>query len=109
MEFRAKLPNHEKPIGVRIQVPINYHGENEKKRLQELNMLHRVLFYHLKAKFIAIEAGLTEFLEEFMPHLIIPNKDGGSTTLGQAMLPQYTQAIESGEQGEFKLLPEAKA
>ena len=47
IEFLA--PQEEgKPIGVRVIVPIEYGGEDEKRRLQELNRLHRVLFYHLK-------------------------------------------------------------
>lgn len=93
-----------KGITVRIVVPFN-NPLDDKKREKELNQLHRVLFYHLKAKFIAIESGLTEFMEEFMPHLVIMDKRGNSTTMGQALLPQYKKAIESGEQGEFKLLP----
>ena len=104
VEFLAELPNHEKPVGVRILVPIQYDGNNEKKREQELNRLHRVLFYHLKAKFVAIESGLTEFMEEFMPHLIVMDKQGNSTTMGSVLLPQYKKNLESGEQKDFKLL-----
>ena len=104
VEFLAELPNHEKPVGVRILVPIQYDGNNEKKREQELNRLHRVLFYHLKAKFVAIESGLTEFMEEFMPHLIVMDKNGNSTTMGTVLLPQYKKNLESGEQEDFKLL-----
>ena len=93
-----------KPVGVRILVPMTYDDENEKKREQELNRMHRILFYHLKAKFVAIDSGLTEFMEEFMPHLIVMDKRGNSTTMGQMMLPQYKSSIESGEQKDFKLL-----
>lgn len=103
VEFLATLSEHEKPVGVRILVPIQP-TENEKKREQELNRLHRVLFYHLKAKFVAIESGLTEFMEEFMPHLIVMDKQGNSTTMGTVLLPQYKKNLESGEQKDFKLL-----
>lgn len=103
IEFLA--PQDEgKPVGIRILVPMNYQGEDEKKRQQELNRLHRVLFYHLKAKFVAIDSGLTEFMEEFMPHLIVMDKHGNSTTMGQMLLPQYKEGLESGEQKQFKLL-----
>lgn len=105
IEFLATLPDQEKPVGVRILVPIKYKGEDEKKRTQELNALHRVLFYHLKAKFVAIESGLTEFMEEFMPHLIIMDKSGNSTTMGQVLLPQYKNNLENGNQKDFRLLP----
>lgn len=102
-EFLATLNENEKPVGVRILVPIKT-TENEKKREQELNRLHRVLFYHLKAKFVSIESGLTEFMEEFMPHLIVMDKQGNSTTMGTILIPQYKKNLESGEQKDFKLL-----
>lgn len=103
VEFLAALNENEKPVGVRILVPIKT-TENEKKREQELNRLHRVLFYHLKAKFVSIESGLTEFMEEFMPHLIVMDKQGNSTTMGTILIPQYKKNLESGEQKDFKLL-----
>lgn len=103
VEFLATLNENEKPVGVRILVPIKT-TENEKKREQELNRLHRVLFYHLKAKFVSIESGLTEFMEEFMPHLIVMDKQGNSTTMGTILIPQYKKNLESGEQKDFKLL-----
>ena len=108
IEFMANVPESPKPVGVRILVPIKYKGNDEKKRTQELNSLHRVLFHHLKAKFIAIESGLTEFMEEFMPHLIVMDKKGNSTTMGQVLLPQYKSSLDNGQQKEFKLLQEPK-
>jgi hypothetical protein len=108
VEFVANLEGVEKPVGVRILVPIHYKGEDENKRGQELNILHRILFYHLKAKFVAIDNGLTEFMEEFMPHLIVMDKNGNSTTLGQTILPQYKKQIDEGKSKDFKLLPEPK-
>ena len=90
-------------ITVRIVVPFSQFSD-DKKRERELNRLHRVLFYHIKAKFVAIESGLTEFMEEFMPHLVIMDRTGNSTTLGQSLLPQYKKSLESGEQKDFKLL-----
>ena len=58
---------------------------------------------------MAIDSGLTEFTEEFMPHLIVSDKKGNSTTLGEVMLPQYKKAIDSGEQKDFKLLGDGYA
>lgn len=101
LEFRAT--NEDKPIAVRIIVPLRSQT-TENKQQQELNQMHRVLFHHLKAKFTAIECGLTDFMEEFMPHLIIMDKSGNSTTMGQTLLPQYQKSLESGEQKDFKLL-----
>ena len=108
IEFMSEISGQSKPVAVRILVPFIYSGNDEKKREQELNRLHRVLFYHLKAKFIAIESGLTEFMEEFMPHLIVMDKNGNSSTMGQVLLPQYKKNLESGEQKDFKLLDDGK-
>ena len=104
VEFLVNLPDQQKPVAVRILVPIKETSKNQKKREQELNRLHRVLFYHIKAKFVAIESGLTEFMEEFMPHLIVMDKNGNSTTMGTVLIPQYKKNLESGEQKDFKLL-----
>ena len=100
LEFR--VTDKEKPIAIRIIVPLKTQS-TENKQQQELNQMHRVLFHHLKAKFIAIECGLTEFMEEFMPHLIIMDKNGNSTTMGQTLLPQYKESLESGKQKHFLL------
>lgn len=97
----------EKGVSVRIVVPFE-NFTDEKKREKELNQLHRVLFYHIKAKFVAIEMGLTEFMEEFMAHLVIMDKNGTSSTLGQQLLPQYKKAINSGEQKGLDLLGDGK-
>lgn len=102
IEFLAPQEDS-KPVGVRVIVPFFYKGENEEKKQKELNRMHRVLFYHLKAKFVAIDSGLTEFMEEFMPHLIVMDKKGNSSTLGQMLLPQYKDGLESGEQKPFLL------
>ena len=100
LEFRAT--NEAKPIAIRVIVPLQTR-KTENQQQQELNQMHRVLFHHLKAKFTAIECGLTEFMEEFMPHLIIMDKNGNSTTMGQTLLPQYKESLESGKQKPFLL------
>lgn len=104
MEFIATVPGQEKPIAVRIIIPLKHTKDDDKRRENELNRLHRVLFHHLKAKFVSIDSGLTEFMEEFMPHLIVTDNKGNSTTMGAVLLPQYKKNLESGENKEFKLL-----
>jgi len=103
LEFLVTI-DEGKPRAVRIVVPITYQGDNEEKREKEFNILHRILANHLKAKFIAIGRGLTEFEQEFMSHLIITDKMGNSRTMGEALLPQYRNNLESGENKDFKLL-----
>ncbi len=108
LEFLVELEEGQKPRGVRIIVPVKFQEGDETKRTRELNIVHRILFNHLKAKFIAIQAGLTEFEEEFMAHLLIVDNKGNSTTVGELMLPQYNKAIEEGRGGDFKLLPDPR-
>lgn len=108
LEFLVRLNEQDKPRGVRIVIPLRYSGENEDKRQKELNIVHRVLLNHLKAKFVAIEQGLTEFEQEFMAHLIITDTKGNSRTMGEMLLPQYKKSIEEGKGGDFSLLPEPK-
>jgi hypothetical protein len=105
LEFLVQINQEEKPRAVRIIVPIKYAGEDQSKRERELNIVHRILFNHLKAKFIAIQTGLTEFEEEFMAHLVITDNKGNSRTIGETLLPQYKKAIDEGKGGDFKLLP----
>lgn len=105
LEFRVVEQGISKPIAIRIVVPVqNATNLSEDKRQKALNSLYRVLFYHLKAKFVAIDNGVTEFMEEFMAHLIVTNAQGKSSTMGQALLPQYKDSIESGKNQEIKLL-----
>ena len=104
LEFLVQIRDEEKPRAVRIVVPIKYQGDNDKEREKELNIVHRILLNHLKAKFIAIKTGLTEFEEEFMAHLIITDNQGNSRTIGETLLPQYKKAIDEGRGGDFKLL-----
>lgn len=104
IEFLITVVENEKPRAVRIVIPLKSQNDDEKKRTSELNIIHRVLLNHLKAKFVAIYMGLTEFDQEFMAHLIILDKNGNSTTIGERLLPEYKQNLESGKGGNFKLL-----
>lgn len=104
LEFLVQISNEEKPRAIRIIVPVKHSTSDESRRQKELNSIHRILFHHLKAKFVAVAAGLTEFEQEFMAHLVILDKNGNSQTMGEMLLPKYRESIESGENPEFKLL-----
>ncbi len=109
IEFLVTVKDEEKPRAIRIIIPLkNQDAENENRRTSELNIIHRVLLNHLKAKFVAIHMGLTEFEQEFMAHLIITDSKGNSTTIGERLLPEYKQNLEDGKGGDFKLLGEGK-
>lgn len=53
----------------------------------------RALALVIKAKLEAVESGITEFDDEFMAHIVLP--DG--KTIGQVMRPQIAAAYDSGE------------
>lgn len=101
-EFNYPTEIEKKPvnIGVRILLPLPEAKDMEKAK----NQIHRALFYYLKTKFEALNFGLVEFLQEFMPHLVIYNKRGGTSTLYQIVGPQYKKGITTGQQGEIKLI-----
>jgi hypothetical protein len=108
LEFVVTLPEREQPCAVRIVVPLRTHHENASQRDREANRLHRVLFHHLQSKFVAIAAGLSDFEAEFMPHLVITDHQGHARTLGEAWLPDYRKALESGANPDWNLLGEAR-
>ncbi len=53
----------------------------------------RALALVIKAKLEAVETGITEFEEEFLAHIVLP--DG--KTVGQFVLPQVAIAYETGQ------------
>lgn len=75
----------------------------EKVWEQAMRQRWRALALVIKAKLEAVEAGITEFEEEFLPHIVLPN----GQTVGQFMLPQVARAYEIGEMP--KLLPGGEA
>lgn len=100
LEFVVKESEIAIPRSVRIVVPLRTRPDDEPvKRNRELNTVHRILLNHLKAKFIAIGSGVTEFEQEFMAHLVITDKGGKQRTLGETLLPQYHKIIEGGDSG----------
>jgi hypothetical protein len=105
LEFLVTIEEAMKPRAVRIVIPLKYTGEDETRRTKELNLVHRILLNHLKAKFLAIGTGLAEFEQEFMAHLIITDKAGNSRTMGEMLLPEYKKQIDDGQGGNFTLLP----
>lgn len=100
LEFMTPTDSGNKiPRALRVIIPIQTRpSDDPKKRNTELNIIHRILFNHLRAKFIAVGRGLAEFESEFMAHLVITDKDGNSSTMGEKLLPQYKKNIEGGNE-----------
>lgn len=104
LEFVAQFDERQLSKGVRIVTPIRIaKSDKPEKRNKELNYIHRVLLNHLKAKFIAIESGIAEFEHEFMAHLIVTDKQGRTSTLGEQILPQYEKNLKDGTMPSFLL------
>lgn len=104
LEFMAKMDERSIPRAVRIIIPLRTDkSADPDKRNRELNIIHRILFNHLKAKFVAIGNGLTEFEQEFMSHLVVTDKAGKTTTMGEMLLPQYEKSLEDKSTPQFKL------
>jgi len=104
LEFMAQFDERSIPKAVRIVVPLKTKStDSPEQRNKELNIIHRILLNHLKAKFIAIGNGLTEFEQEFMSHLVITDKSGRNTTMGEALLPQYEQNLQDKTMPHFLL------
>jgi hypothetical protein len=103
LEFMAKFDEKSIPKAVRIVIPLRTDKENIEKRNKELNIVHRILLNHLKAKFVAIGNGLTEFEQEFMAHLVITDKSGKTMTMGEMILPQYEKNLQDKTMPQFLL------
>lgn len=67
---------------------------------QAVRQKWRALNLVIKAKLEAVESGITEFDDEFLAHIVLPN---GSTT-GDFIKPQIVAAYETGNMPE--LLPD---
>lgn len=99
--YPTELENKKVVVGVRILLPVP--KDDDRAR----NQIHRALFYYLKTKFEALNFGLVEFIQEFMPHLIVFDK-GVSKTMYQIISPQYEKGLISGQQHEIKMLEQKK-
>lgn len=86
-------------IPIRIVIP-NIPSEDDKKR----NQAYRIFYWYLKTKFEAVDTGLIEFEQEFMPHIAL-GKGGGIGNVWQAFKEKMLPRIVSGEQADIDLLP----
>jgi len=103
LEFMAKLRHNEAERLVRMNLPHTPELEDTIKQAQnKKNVLFRVLFYHLKDKFIAINRGLKEFEEEFLADLVVED-NGEMKRLGDIIVPKYKNMLKQGDRAIFKI------
>ncbi|MEE8607190.1 MAG: hypothetical protein V3S55_06285 [Nitrospiraceae bacterium] len=70
---------------------------------QAVRQRWRALALVIKAKLEAVQSGITEFEDEFLAHIVLPN----GQTVGNFMRPQIAHAYEHGDMP--KLLPGPEA
>ncbi|MFZ5559670.1 MAG: hypothetical protein ACOZAL_02670 [Patescibacteria group bacterium] len=99
VEFNYSIPNSEKDetVGVSIEVKIPPDIIRPEKIEQEQQRLFRVLLNHLKAKFEAVNSGLTEFGTEFLAHLILTLPSGETKTVEQIVRDPINAQILLGK------------
>jgi len=103
LEFMARLRHNEAERMVRINIPHTPELEDTIRQAQnKKNVIFRVLFYHLKDKFIAINRGLKEFEEEFLADLVV-EENGEMKRLGDILVPKYKNMLRQGNKAVFKI------
>ena len=103
-QFPTILDEKSVLLGVRLVVPIPKAKDVE----QAKNQVHRALFYYLKTKFEALQFGLVEFVQEFLPHLVMFDKNGKTGTVYQMIGEKVTQGYVTGKQGGNMLLEDMR-
>ena len=68
----------------------------DKKEMQ----VYRALYYHLKAKFEAVDFEIVSFEEEFLPYFVMKFPDGSSGTIAEYFIPD----LKRGSLPPFKPL-----
>lgn len=97
IEFLVRLRHDESPRKVRIDVPFTPELEDKTIDItRKKNILFRVLYWHLKDKFVAVYNGLKEFEEEFLADLVIVH-NGKEQRLGDVIVPKYKQQLKKGK------------
>ena len=88
-------------IPIRIIIP-NIPEEDRRKR-----QAYRIFYWYLKTKFEAIDTGLIEFEQEFMPHIAL-GKGGKMSNMWQQFKETMLPRIMSGEVSDIKMLEPPK-
>lgn len=103
VEFIVRLRHSEAPRKVRINVPyITESGDSLKKKANKKNALFRVLFYHLKNRFVAVSNGLREFDEEFAQDIVV-TVNGKEQRLGDILVPEIKRQLRTNDKVVLKI------
>lgn len=103
LEFLVQLRRNEAKRKIKINVPYTPELEDtQKTKEQKKNVLFRVLYHHLKSRFVAVNRGLREFEEEFLPDLVIVH-NGEEARLGDVLVPRYKKMLKNDKVAVFKI------
>lgn len=100
IRFRLPLPDRQDKKFTHSSVGRRADAVAEKQWEQACRQAWRALALVIKAKLEAVEAGITEFEDEFLANIVLP--DG--STVGQWTRPQIAVAYDSGQMP--KMLPD---
>jgi hypothetical protein len=101
--FMVKLRPNEAPRKIMINVPVLTDlGETQKQRNRKKNAIFRVLFYHLKNRFVAVSNGLREFDEEFMTDIVVV-VNGVEQRLGDMVVPEIKRQLKQDSRVVLKI------
>lgn len=93
VEFIAQLKRDEHPRKVRMNIPIDSDlGEDDKSQERQKNKIFRVLYWHLKSKFVSVQNGLKEFEAEFLDDIVIIH-NGKEMRIGDVMVPEIKRQL----------------
>lgn len=92
-------------LGFRIDIAVPVKDQDGhllagNRREQERRRLLRVLLNHIKAKLVAVEDGLVDMAQEFLPYMIGP----GGQTIGERVAEEMARAAEEGRLPNVRLL-----
>ena len=71
--------------GETVRQPLAHHLSLKGRKESQV---YRALFYHLKAKFEAVEFQIVTFEEEFLPYFVVKLPDGSSGTIAEYFVPE---------------------
>lgn len=92
LEFVAFERGSQRPIPIRMKLPI---PKNDEK---EINRIYRVFFWYLTNKFEAIRSGIVEEIsKEFLPFIAFKTKNGVDTTLYEALKEEGNAILGDNE------------
>lgn len=100
LKFMLPLPDRNEFLRTEVKRQVRSSEAQQAAFDKAVRQRWRALALVIKAKLEAVEAGIAEFEEEFLAHIVLPN----GQTVGEFVVPQVRLAYENGRMPA--LLPE---